>query len=368
MTDGAIPTPSLDEMTEEHARPTPSLEDKDAVRQRIEEWLPEHMPELTNVKLSELEIPEGTGMSNVTILFDAEFESAKGKEKHAFVGRLEPKGEKLVFPRYDLGLQYAIMEAVGIETDIPIPPLLAEDRTGDILGVPFFIMEKVAGIVPPDMPPYHMDGWVCEADSSVRENLWWRAVDAMADFHKVDTKQGKFAELIESFEFPKSLDEQIAYWENYYTWGLEGHKNAACDNALEYLKANKPTDNTQQLCWGDSRMSNVLFKEDKSDVAALLDWEMLTLGNPQQDIAWWIFMDELFSTGLGAPRLEGIPGREETAKRWSELTGYGTDDLDYYLVFAGYRFSVMLARVSIIRGDTDFIAESFASNYLATLH
>jgi aminoglycoside phosphotransferase (APT) family kinase protein len=344
------------------------LEDKEAVRVQLEDWLTDYLDEATSVKVSELVIPEEGGMSNVTILFDAEITSDSGTEKRKMVGRLAPpKDGKLVFPDYDLSFQYAIMEAIAAETDIPVPPLLALDETGNILGEPFYIMVSVDGIVPPDMPPYHMDGWLKESTPEVQAQIWWHGVEAMAKFHQVDPGKGKFAELLEKYKFPRSLNEQLAYWENYYEWALEGERNAKCELALQYLKENKPEDKTQDLCWGDSRMANVMFKPDKSGVAALIDWEMLTLGNPLQDLAWWIYMDELFSTGIGMPRLEGIPERGETAKRWAQLTGRSIDDLHYYLVFAGFRFALLLARISIGRGDREYVKESFASDYMATL-
>jgi aminoglycoside phosphotransferase (APT) family kinase protein len=345
---------------------TVDLDDKEAVRTRLEEWLLGYLG-AKNVKLSALVIPEEAGMSNVTILFDAEIENEQGTEKRAMVGRLVPKGGKRVFPSYDLGFQYAIMEAIGEESDIPVPPLLAEDRSGDVLGVPFYIMASVDGIVPPDMPPYHMDGWMVDADIAEREQVWWHGIETMAAFHKLDATKGMFAKLVRDFDFPKSLDEQLNYWKEYYGWALEGERNEICDKALQFLIDNKPDDRTRDLCWGDSRMANVMFKPDKSGVAALIDWEMLTLGNPLQDIAWWIFMDELFSTGIGMPRLAGIPEREETAIRWAELTGRSIDDLHYYMVFAGLRFALLLARISIGRGGREYVKESFASNYLATL-
>jgi aminoglycoside phosphotransferase (APT) family kinase protein len=147
-------------------------------------------------------------------------------------------------------------------------------------------------------------------------------------------------------------------------WGLEGAHNVHCEAALTWLKQHQPATEPQHFCWGDSRMANVIFHEDKSGVAALLDWEMLVLGNPLQDIAWWIFMDELFSVGLGVPRLEGFPSRAATVQYWSDRTELDTHLLQYYLVFAGLRISLILARMSLAKGDNSMVAESFASQYM----
>lgn len=147
-------------------------------------------------------------------------------------------------------------------------------------------------------------------------------------------------------------------------WGLEGARNLHCETALEWLVQNQPRNEPLRLCWGDSRMANVIFIADKSGVAALLDWEMLVLGHPLQDIAWWIFMDEVFSLGIGFPRLEGFPSREDTINYWASKTGLATDTLHYYMVFAGLRISLILARMSLAKGDNSMVTESFASQYL----
>jgi aminoglycoside phosphotransferase (APT) family kinase protein len=77
----------------------------------------------------------------------------------------------------------------------------------------------------------------------------------------------------------------------------------------------------------------------------VLDWEMVAVGDPRIDLGWWLFCDETLSHGAGVPRLAGFPSREETVARWAELTGRGGDDLHYFLIFAGLRFTVIMLRL-----------------------
>jgi aminoglycoside phosphotransferase (APT) family kinase protein len=303
-------------------------------------------------------------MSNITILFDITWgETGKKRQTRSLVCRLQPFGQKLTFPTYDLGLQFHIMTTLGTKPGVLVPTLFASNIAGDALGTPFYIMEKTPGLIPPDIPPYHMDGWLCVESAESRALLWNKAIAAMSKFHRLAPTDPDLAALINKYDFPKSLDEQIDYWENYYHWALEGHENPDCKRALEWIKANKPDNEPQQLCWGDARMANVIFTENKQNVAALLDWEMIALGNPLQDLAWWIWMDEVFSHGLSFPRLLGFPDRTTTPTHWQTLTGLSTEHFHYYLVFAGMRFSLLLGRMSIIRGDEDFLYQSFASQY-----
>jgi aminoglycoside phosphotransferase (APT) family kinase protein len=81
------------------------------------------------------------------------------------------------------------------------------------------------------------------------------------------------------------------------------------------------------------------------EVVAVLDWEMVARGDPRIDLGWWLFCDETLSTGAGFARLPGFPSREATVERWSELTGRSGDDLHYFLVFAGLRFTVIMLRL-----------------------
>ena len=87
----------------------------------------------------------------------------------------------------------------------------------------------------------------------------------------------------------------------------------------------------------------MIFREERC--VAVLDWEMVSLGNPVQDLAWWLFLDWHHSAGFDAPRLDGFPSREATVARWESLTGFSARHLHYYEVFAAMRFAVIMVRV-----------------------
>jgi aminoglycoside phosphotransferase (APT) family kinase protein len=73
---------------------------------------------------------------------------------------------------------------------------------------------------------------------------------------------------------------------------------------------------------------------------------MVTLGSPEEDFAWTIFLDRHHSEGIGVPRLEGFPSYEETVARYQALTGFEVRELHFWQVFAGFRFAVIMARIA----------------------
>ena len=123
------------------------------------------------------------------------------------------------------------------------------------------------------------------------------------------------------------------------------------------------------LCWGDSRLGNMIFRDGRC--VAVLDWEMATLGNPAQDLAWWLFFDEHHSAGVGAPRLAGLPERDETIARYRELSGIDPQHLDYYDLFACFRFTAILGRLGqqlklhgVLPPESDFEVNNTSSKML----
>jgi aminoglycoside phosphotransferase (APT) family kinase protein len=347
----------------QNERPTPLLDDTEGTRKKLESWLSQHRGHA--VSIPELTIPESTGMSNVTLLFDIEWEQNGQARREACVGRLQPEIERPVFPAYDLSLQYEVMDSVGRNSDIPVPQLRGIETDRSILGVQFYLMKRTEGRIPTDMPPYNMDGWmVHETSEEQRAAMWEAAVDTMARFHRLDYRSLGFERLQDAGKTP--LQQQLDYWQRYMDWAMEGQSHTICESALDWLVKNMPRSEPTVLCWGDSRLGNIIFNESLDGVAAVLDWEMATLGNPVQDLAWFNYIDATFAEGLGMPRLQGLPSYEETVSRWEQASGHSAEHYDYYLIFAGMRYGLILSRIMLATGQDSEIQGNFACQLLQT--
>lgn len=345
----------------EEERPTPQLQDSEGTRRKLESWLSTQRG--FTVRIPELTIPESTGMSNVTLLFDIEWQIGEQTHREACVGRLQPEVAEPIFPAYDLSLQYEVMASVARNSDIPVPELRGLELDTSVLGVQFYIMKYTPGRIPTDMPPYNLDGWmVHETNEAQRSAMWRAAVDTMSRFHRLDYRQLGFERLAVPGKTP--LQNQLDYWQDYLDWAMGGSGHAIGQAALDWLQANQPGDEPTVLCWGDSRMANTIFTESLDGVAALLDWEMAVLGNPVQDLAWFNHLDATFAEGLDLPRLAGLPTYEATISQWEQTSGFSARDYDYYRVFAGMRFALIMSRIMRSAGQDQEVQGNFACQLL----
>jgi aminoglycoside phosphotransferase (APT) family kinase protein len=345
----------------ENERPTPLVEDTEGTRQKLEAWLSQRNG--YPVQIPSLRIPESSGMSNVTLLFDTHWQEGGEQRTESCVGRLQPQVARPVFPSYDLALQYQVMDSVGRHSDIPVPELRGLELDPSILGVQFYLMKHTPGRIPTDMPPYSMDGWMMhETSEQQRAAMWWAGVETMGRYHRLDYRELGFDHLQVAGRTP--LQQQLAYWQSYLDWALEGGQHLICQAALDWLQANQPEDEPTVLCWGDSRIGNMIFRESLDEVAAVLDWEMAVLGNPVQDVAWFNYIDATFAEGFGIPRLAGLPGYEETVERWQQVSGHSARDYNYYLIFAGMRYGLILSRIMLATGQEQEVQGNFACQLL----
>lgn len=339
--------------------------DLEETRVRLRAWL---RTRVADAELSPLTGPAATGFSNDTLLFDAHWREDGRAQTRALVCRMQPTGPG-VFPRYDVTEQHRVMDALR-GTAVPVPAMLWLEPDPAALGSPFFVMERVDGRIPTDTPPYHGGGWVPTIAPGERRALWNAAVDALAEIHRRDPA----ALALDFLDAPPAGADtaawQLAHWTRYYEWVAGERRQPTLDAALAWLQARQPATRDASLCWGDARIGNMIFRDGRC--VAVLDWEMATLGPPEMDLGWFLYLDRHHHEAIDVPRLAGFPDRAETVARWEARLGRAARDLAWWEVFAGFRFAAILSRVAelmvrhgVLPPDSTFPVDNTASRLLA---
>jgi aminoglycoside phosphotransferase (APT) family kinase protein len=305
-------------------------------------WLRKRLHDPEDLRVSEFGGSGTTGFSNDTLLCDATWREGGRARSERLVLRIEPSGLR-IFPEYDLGLQFRILERFA-KTDVPVPRVFWQEQDPSVLGNPFYVMERIEGRIPGDNPTYHTEGWVKEATPEERASIWRSGLECMARIHRLDWRELGILRAPPPGQTP--IGVQLGYWRRYLEWVSQGERGRypLSEAGLAWLETHRPREPEPiALCWGDSRLGNMIFHAGRC--VAVLDWEMASLGNPAQDLAWWLFFDEHHSAGAGVPRLSGLPSREETIARYRAASGIDPQHLEYYDLFATFRFATILARL-----------------------
>jgi len=343
--------------------------DADTLRARLTEWLPSRVGAQA-VTITELTPPSGTGYSSETLLFTAQYATDGHEHERRFVVRLKPTRPG-VFPEYDIGLQHDVMAALAEHTTIPVPDMLWQEHDAAVLGSEFFVMSHVPGRVPSDNPPYTTGGWIMEETDERRHTLATSALAVLCRIHQLDPNDA-LGHLTDRLR--RGLDEELAYYEKFFEWAAQGRPQPIAEKAWDWVQANRPKGwQPTGLSWGDSRISNMIF-DDNLHPAAVLDWEMVSLGDPEMDLGWWLFLDRHFTEGMSVEQPPGFLSRAETIDQWERALGRPADNIDFYEMYAGFRFAVVmmsLTRLFIADGlmppDTDFDRNNNVTQCLAPM-
>jgi aminoglycoside phosphotransferase (APT) family kinase protein len=315
--------------------------DLDAVRAGLAAWLARRWPQAAHLEVG-LPVAPKAGISNETFLVDARWREAGAARATTLVVRLAPS-DFLVFPEYDLGRQVDLMERLA-GSQVPVPRIIAHEPDPALLGTPFYVMEKIDGVIPSEVPPYHAFGFCLDASPAERAALWWAGVEALARVHAVDWRTRGLDALGAPGPGTDPLDRQLAWWRRYLDWVRGDRPQPVLTAALEWLHAHRYTPRRVTLCWGDARLPNMIFRDGR--VVGVLDWEMAFLGDPEADLGWWLFLDRANSEGYGIPRLPGFPGSTETIAGYERLSGHRVEQPRWQEVFAAFRFGAIMARIA----------------------
>ena len=203
----------------------------------------------------------------------------------------------------------------------------AYDASDDasILGAPFFLCERVAGSAP--VPWGGRDSRAM--DEARRTGLARDFIDALAALHNFDWRRTGLAQWGDGVDVDNAAAQQIALWRDKHArWALRPHPMA--HRAFAWLEDNQPVAPRVSIVHGDYRLGN--FLEQDGRITAILDWELVHLGDPTEDLGWAFLPQYRGGTGLVC----GLASEEDFLARYEAKAGFAVDRkaLRFYLVFA----------------------------------
>ena len=328
-----------------------SSRDAALVPPALEGWLRGLLPEGADPEVVLHSGIDSNGMSSETLVLDATWTEDGARTTYPLVARVAPAPQDFpVFPSYELGHQHEVIRQVGELTDVPVPGVRWSEPTGEVLGTPFFLMDRVEGVVPPDVLPYPFgDNWLYDADRADQRRLQDATVDVLARLHAIDDPVGRFGYLAPREEGETWLHRNLAHVRAWYDYAVADlAPSPTVERALAWLEAHVPSAEEQGepvLCWGDARIGNVIYRD--FEPVAVLDWEMVTLGPRALDVSWLLFAHQVFESIVGMLELPGMPHflrEEDVVATYAERSGIELGDLDWYHVYNGLMWCIVFMR------------------------
>jgi aminoglycoside phosphotransferase (APT) family kinase protein len=247
--------------------------------------------------------------------------------------------------------EWRVIEALD-GTDVPHTKAIALCADPAVLGRPFYLMGYVDGWSPMDRKgwpePFH-------DDLTLRSGLAYQLAEGIALLSRVDWRARGLADLGR----PEGFHErQVDRWTRFFD-RIKGRELDGLDVASAWLRAHRPLDYVPGLMHGDYQFANVMFSHGApARLAAIVDWEMGTVGDPKLDLAWMV---QSWPSDTSAPEaatasyvdLRGMPSRDQLVAHYAEVSGRQVDDLDYYLVLAKWKLAIVLEQGFQRAGDDE---------------
>lgn len=298
--------------------------------------------------------PAPQGFSTETFLFDVEGVAGPDGRSSSLPLVFRRPPEHAVLPDFDLRRQYLTMARLA-PSPVPVPEVLWLDTDPTLLGTPYFLMRRIENIVGvSDVPPYHQAGIFADTDDIGRATLWNGCVDLIATVHALDPAAYRLG-FLDLGAFGATAPERLVNFLEYgVTWASDGAPlPPAFGRAIDWLRTNLYMPERVTVCWGDSRMSNVLYSPDFAPVAAL-DWEVAYLGDPGGDLAWMFLTDWVSSPFPDRAPTPGTPSRDETLDRYAERAGYRLRNMHFHDLTATLLLAMPLIRLNRMFASEDF--------------
>jgi aminoglycoside phosphotransferase (APT) family kinase protein len=304
------------------------------------------------------EAPEGIDRAGVEAWFDANvrevspplsFERISGGRSNLTyaVGdaagrrwalRRPPLGERLA-SAHDMGREHRIIAALR-ETDVPVAPAIGLCEDESVNGAPFYVMGWVEGPILRSKA----DGELFPSEQD-RRAIGERVVDTLVAIHAVDPDAVGLGELAKKEDYvARQLHRWHGQWEKQHTRELP-----LVDDVHARLAARIPEQGPATIVHGDYRLDNMILGPG-GEVAAVVDWELCTLGDPLADVGlllvyWGEEGDDLIPLLEPATMLPGFPSRDQVRERYAELSGRDLSQIDFYVALGLWKLAIILEGV-----------------------
>ncbi len=231
----------------------------------------------------------------------------------------------------------AALSGAGSGAGVPHPTFFAVCDDPSVIGTCFHLGAAVDGFNPGSA----LEGRYVD-DPDWQRSLGLSMVDAIAALASIRPDEVGLADLGRPDGW---IERQVPRWRALLDsfQGFEGYDGPdlpGVDRVGTWLEAHRPDDFTCRVIHGDFHLANVLARHDRPELAAVVDWELTTLGDPRLDLAWLLAT----SGGVGsfAAAAPGFPSPDELIDRYADLTGLSVDDLDWWWTLACYKLGIIL--------------------------
>ena len=271
--------------------------------------------------------PIGDGHSNLTFLVE--------REGARLVLRRPPRGP-LPPSAHDVVREARLLSALRPH-GVPVPEVLASCEDEAVIGAPFYVMAYVEGLILTDEMPAALAG----EGERVAESL----VDGLVELHAVDPSDEALAGFGRADGY---LERQLKRFGGLYEVNAT-RPLPDLEAAADWLAANLPASPPSTVVHGDYRLGNVMLSPGPARLAAILDWEMATIGDPLADLGYMTAMWSEAEDPLNpvsdlstVTRGNGFPDRDFLARRYAERSGHSLDALPWYQVLGLWKAAIFL--------------------------
>lgn len=297
-----------------------------SVEERLASWFASQIPGASNVRVEGLDRVE-MGHSAETLLLQVGWNDGDGDHHEDVVARIRPPEPGLLEP-YDLKRQFDILRALE-PTPVRSPRALWFEPTGETLGRPFYVMERLPGTVYERGVPEELKG-----DPDRVRRMCEHMVDQIVAIHSVDLAATGLDALGDGVGY---LDAELDHWAGEIHRVQRGPL-PALERLVAALRDGRPADCPRvTLVHGDFKPGNFAFIDGQ--VTAVFDWEMAGVGDPHADIGWAEVLWVMPGSFTSAP---GALSTDEMVALWEARTGIPATDRPWYRAQQGFKMAVIL--------------------------